>query len=168
MGEQEKVTRAKIDSMWNRFQDEVIAHPHDSARREQLIKERLPELSSMIEHCDDITGDQQDLVSQLGDHIRQLGLEAMPTKLSVLYFEEKQRSSRLPLDRKQAETGLSEKRSLCVLLETAQLTSENLKIRTMCRRLTRACELTLHRCQTKPSGAPARLLIWEQVRSRTE
>lgn len=92
MSEQEKVTRAEVDDMWNRFQDEVVAHAHDYTRRNQLIEERLSELSSMIEHCDDITGDRQDLVSQLDDHVRQLGLEATPTKLPLLYFEEKLQS----------------------------------------------------------------------------
>lgn len=93
MSEQEKVTRAEVDDMWNRFQDEVIAHAHDSTRREQLIKERLPELRSMIERCDNITGNRQDLFSQLSGHVSKLGLEAMPTRLSLLYFENNQGSS---------------------------------------------------------------------------
>ena len=109
MSEQEKVTRAQIDGMWNRFQDEVIAHAHDYARRGQLIEERLPELSSMIENCDAITGNRQDLMLQLGDHVRQLSLEATPTKLPILYFEEKLRSSQYLLIRDSSEKRRTQK-----------------------------------------------------------
>lgn len=103
MSEQQKITRAEIEEHWNNFQDEVIAHAHDYSGREQVINKRLPDLSYMIEHSDDIRGNRQELAFQLGEHVRKLGLEATPAKLPLLYFEEKLQSPQLLYDVEQIE-----------------------------------------------------------------
>jgi hypothetical protein len=103
MSEQQKITRAEIEEQWNNFQDEVIAHAHDYSSREQVINKHLPDLSYMIEHSDDIRGNHQELVFELGEHVRKLGLEATPTKLPLLYFEEKLQSPQLHYNVEQIE-----------------------------------------------------------------